>query len=238
MTTENDNNITPFPNRKEREVLEKAHIVHHRAAESSEPAFNIPPVVGTLCALNIAVFLFGLVFPQLMTDEALYQLAFVPARYFNGQPLDAAAILSPFTHMFVHAGWLHIIMNISMLLAFGAGLERAIGGRRTLLLYFASGFAGALLHTVLYHSMDTPMIGASGAVSGLFGGVIMLMYLQGRMGAGYKKLLPFVFIWIATSIFFGVFGVPGTDNPIAWAPHVGGFMAGLLLYQPVCRLRV
>jgi membrane associated rhomboid family serine protease len=107
-----------------------------------------------------------------------------------------------------------------------------------LLLYFISGLFGALLHTLLYPDMDVPMVGASGAISGLFGGVIMLMYMEGMMGQGYRKLIPFIVIWIGVSIFFGFFGVPGTDNPIAWTAHVGGFIGGLLLYKPVSRLKI
>jgi len=235
---QNDPEISKFPAPEAREVTEKAHFMHPPRQPPKEPAFNLPPVVKTLCLINIIVFLGIAFFPELLTPEDIYALSFVPARYFNNQPLGFAGIFSPLTHLFIHASWAHLGLNISMLMAFGAGLEKKMGGRRLLLLYFISGLFGALLHTLLYPDMDVPMVGASGAISGLFGGVIMLMYMEGMMGQGYRKLIPFIVIWIGVSIFFGFFGVPGTDNPIAWTAHVGGFIGGLLLYKPVSRLKI
>ncbi len=150
----------------------------------SEPVFNLPPVTQTLCLLNIGIFLFGLVFPQLMTDKVLYDLAFVPARYTGTVPFGMTAVTSLLTHMFLHAGWLHLSVNAGTLMAFGAGLEKNMGGRRMLVFYFATGLCGAALHTLVYPHSQDPMIGASGAISGLFGGIIMMMYGLGMMGGG------------------------------------------------------
>ena len=202
----------------------------------SEPIFNLPPVVQTLCLLNVGIYLFEICFPGLMTDELIYKLAFVPARYTGTIPFSTATITSPLTHMFIHAGWLHLIINVGTLMAFGAGIEKAMGGRRMLLFYLLSGFCGVALHTLVYPHAEMPLIGASGAISGLFGGIIMMMYGTGMMGS-YKKLLPIIFLWIGVSLFFGFFGMPGVDNPIAWTAHVGGFIGGLLLYKPICRIK-
>lgn len=232
-----DPKIAKFPDERERKALERAHIVHHTATKS-EPVLNLPPIVQALCFINAGVFLFGKLFPQVMTGDVLYTLSFIPARYFGAEPMGLAGILSPFTHMFVHAGWLHVLVNVGMLMAFGAGLEKIIGGRRLLLFYFATGLFGAMVHALLYPSLEVPMIGASGAVSGLFGGVLMMMYMGGSMGQGYRKLLPFVLVWIGITVLFGLFGMPGVDNPIAWTTHIGGFIGGLLLYKPVRRLKI
>jgi len=212
-------------------------MVQHTLA-AHQPIFNLPPVVQALCLINIGVFLFGTFFPNLMTDALTYKLAFVPARYTGTEPLDFSAFYSPVTHMFLHAGWMHLSVNMGMLLAFGAGIERALGGRKLLLLYFASGLGGALAQALVYPHTEAPMIGASGAISGLFGGVLMLMYAGGMMGQGYKKLLPFIFIWVGISVFFGFFGMPGIDNPIAWTTHVGGFVIGMMLYKPLSRMNI
>ncbi len=212
----------------------------------SEPVFNLPPVVQALCLINTSVFLLQTFFPRLMTDSLLDQLAFVPTRYMGVEPLTLPEIASPLTHMFIHASWLHLLMNMAMLMAFGAGLEKTMGGKKMLLFYFATGLCGAAIHTVFYPHSTLPMIGASGAISGLFGGVVLLMYDAGMMGAkpagqglmSYRTLLPVVLVWIGVSVFFGFFGMPGLDNPIAWDVHVGGFISGLLLYRPVCRLKI
>jgi membrane associated rhomboid family serine protease len=241
MTATKDNDdpkITRFPDARERKALEKAHFIHQRAEPPKEPALNLPPAVKALCLINIAVFLLMDFFPGLLTPDDIYVLGFVPARYFSGQPLDFAGIVSPFTHMFIHGGWLHLGINIGTLMAFGAGLEKKIGARRLLLFYFITGLCGALAQALAYPEMEAPMVGASGAISGLFGGVVMLMYSEGLMGQGYRKLAPLIFIWIGISVFFGFFGMPGTDNPIAWTTHIGGFIGGLLLYKPISRLKI
>ena len=239
--TNDDPKITLFPDAHEREALKKAHIIHHTPPPSREPVLNLPPAVKALCLINIAIFLLGKLFPGLLTDERLYDLAFVPARYSGDAPLGFTALFSPFTHMFIHAGWLHLSINIGTLMAFGAGLEKTMGGRRLLLFYFATGLIGAFTHALIYPHAETPMIGASGAVSGLFGGILMMMNEEGVMGGtqgDYKKLLPFILIWVGISVFFGLYGMPGVDNPIAWTVHIGGFIAGLLLYKPVRHLKI
>ena len=202
-----------------------------------EPVFNMPPVVQTLCLLNIGIFLLKEFFPPLMTDQALNTLAFVPARYTGTAPFDTAAITSLITHMFVHADWLHLVINMTTLMAFGAGLEKDMGARHMLLLYFATGLFGAGLHVLFDPHSSVPMIGASGAISGLFGGVLMMMYGAGVMG-NFRKLLPVIFVWIGVSVFFGFYGMPGEANPIAWDVHISGFISGMLLYKPIRNLKI
>jgi membrane associated rhomboid family serine protease len=85
--------------------------------------------------------------------------------------------------------------------------------------------------------MDAPLIGASGGISGLFGAVLMMAQQRGQMG-GWRALLPFIAIWILISLFFGYFGMPGAEGPIAWTAHVGGFIAGILIYRPLASSRI
>jgi membrane associated rhomboid family serine protease len=147
--------------------------------------------------------------------------------------------------MFVHASTLHLSINVLSLMAFGAGIEKKLGGKHMLLFYLACGLGGAFIHALIDIHSDMPMIGASGAISGLFGGIIMLMFEAGLMGDGeaksgfakYKGLLPVIAVWIGSAAFFGIYGVPGVDNPIAWDVHIGGFVSGLLLYRPFSRLQ-
>ena len=218
--------IIRFSNPKERK----------KNTNMGEPALNIPPVIKILCLVNIVIFLFWKIFPNLLTEEILYSLAFVPARYFGDQSSGFLEFFSPLTHMFIHGGWTHLAINIGTLTAFGAGLEKKIGGRKLLILYFVTGFCGILMHLIVYPTTDIPLIGASGAVSGLFGSILILMQSEGLIGQGLRKLLFFISLWIGVSIFFGFFGIPGTNNPIAWTAHIGGFIGGLLLYKPICRL--
>jgi len=172
-----------------------------------------------------------------MTDNIINSLAFVPARYTGTEPFGLDAIISLVTHMFIHANWLHLSVNVGTLMAFGTGVEKNMGPHRMLLFYFTTGLCGAGLHLLTDPHSTLPMIGASGAISGLFGGILMMMYGAGMMGS-FKKMLPVIFVWIGVSVFFGFFGMPGESNPIAWATHIGGFVSGMLLYRPIRNLKI
>lgn len=233
----NDPNVILFQEAQKREALKKARLFR-RPAMPAEPIFNLPPTVKVLCLINIGIFLIEAALPAATSEALIYELAFVPARYFGDLPLGLSGLFSPLTHMFIHAGWLHLAINLGMLMAFGAGLEKALGGRKLLLFYFLAGLAGAFAHALTHPAGEMPMIGASGAISGLFGGVVMMMSSGAAPGQLWKSLMPFVLIWVAVSIIFGVAGMPGSDNPIAWMTHIGGFLGGLLLYRPLLRLNL
>ena len=132
--------------------------------------------------------------------------------------------------MFLHGSWHHIAMNGFMLLAFGSGIERWLGSKRMLILFFGSGLFGVLAHYILNTSSEFPMIGASGGLSGFFAAaIVMLNRGQQEMG-GRLGILPFALIWIGLSIGFGMMGGPG-GSMIAWAAHVGGFLGGFAVIK-------
>jgi membrane associated rhomboid family serine protease len=227
MTEDNESNITRFPDKKTRSAINR-----QRGQETppSQPILNLPPMVKNLCIINLTVFIFLYLFGDKIPQEVFYNLAFVPMRYFSFDALNIFALTSIVTHMFVHAGWFHLLINLGMLMAFGSGVEKLFGGRKFLLFYIVTGIGGAFTHAVFYPQLDVPMIGASGAISGLFGAVLFLMQDAGLMGKGYKNLIPAIAVWIGVSIFFGIFGVPGVEGNIAWTTHIGGFVFGLGLY--------
>jgi len=233
---DSDPNISYFPNKKTRKAMKKQK--DNKYTPPSEPILNLPPVVKALCSINIAIFLFTYFFSNSIGSETLYNLSFVSARYFGKEPLGFSAIFSPITYMFLHAGWLHLGMNIAMLMAFGSGIEKNLGGKKMLIFYMATGLCGAIFHLLFYPDMLAPMIGASGAISGLFGGILIVMSKSGMMGSGNKNLIIFIFIWLGVSVFFGIFGMPGVANNIAWTVHIGGFLAGLALYKPIKNLKL
>lgn len=203
----------------------------------SEPILNLPPVSKILSLLIITVFVLQEYFPSLMTFDRLYALAFVPERYSSLSTFDMSYLFSPVTHIFLHGGWIHVLFNLGALLAFGAGLEKEMGGRKFILFFFSCGLAGAAAHLGFYIGSASPLIGASGAISGLFAGVLLLMQDNGALPAGKRGILPFAAIWIGISLFFGWFGMPGTETMIAWATHIGGFVAGLALYRKIKNLK-
>ena len=231
-------NVSRFPTQEERREIERMKAAMKKAQEQaakppSEPVLNLPPVVKALSGLLLLVHIVLSLVPEDLKLEVWKLGAFIPARYTLPEiPLDAGAFLSPVGHMFLHGGWLHIGMNIGMFLAFGSGIEKTVGGKKLLLIFFASGVLGLLFHMVVYPSDLHPLIGASGGISGLFGAFLIMASDRGMMGdgtGGWRKLAPVV---------AGFFGVPGESGQIAWTVHVAGFFAGLFLFRPIDRLRI
>jgi membrane associated rhomboid family serine protease len=266
-----DPKIMYFPEARERAELERRLRVANDAEPKApyEPILNLPPAVKILSAILLliqaAIWLLsggelgdlhmslGVFKNEELANTIFMNFAFFVLRYTGGMPFGWQGLASPVTHMFLHGGWLHAGINVATLAAFGAGLERELGWRKLLVLYFVSGVFGAFTHLVLYFcyvvlgaaasfpAAGAPLVGASGGISGLFGAVLLMMQdNQGGSGDGrgdFRRLLPIVALWIGISLFFGMFGMPGQNNPIAWTVHIGGFVAGLLLYRPVLRYK-
>lgn len=199
-----------------------------------EPAINLPPMTLGLIVVLLVIHLLRQTL-SVETDESLI-LAFsvVPARYFGDAAADGLSLLlAPLAHMFLHADWAHVGLNAATLAAFGAPVERFLGSARYLAFYLITGLAGAALHAAIYPDSIDPMLGASGAISGLFGGLLLLMRERGRMNA----LIPFAILWVVLQVGLGFFGSTAGGDRIAWAGHVGGFVAGLLLIRPLAGWR-
>ena len=228
MKNENDDNVTDLEKARRRLIPANDQPTH-------EPVLNMPPTTQYLGLAILGSFIVIKLLPDTLAFSLMLQGGVIPARYTGDLPFTPEAAIAPLTHMFIHGGWLHLAINLGTLLAFGAGLEKTIGGRALLALFFLSGLIGAGVHVLFYPHLQGPMIGASGAISGLFGAVLMMMHQNGVMGDSYRKLLPFIAIWIGISLFFGFFGMPGSDTAIAWTTHIGGFLAGIFLYRPVTR---
>jgi membrane associated rhomboid family serine protease len=200
-----------------------------------QPIFNIPPVTKALLIINVAVHGFRLLLSDPSDESIIRDLAFTPARYTTG-PLGWQALADPVTYQFLHANLTHLLVNMLALLAFGSGVERRIGAWRMLALVILSGVIAAGAHLAVYPSSALPVIGASGAISGLFGGVLRM---QARSSAGRGgSLWPLIVLWIVVTVIAGQAGIPGEPGaPIAWVAHLGGFAAGLVIFDLLDRTR-
>lgn len=201
--------------------------------DEHQPILRLPPMIKALCGLILVVFAAQQVLPTDMAEALVWWGGFIPARYSGALPFDAAALWSPLTHALLHGGWLHLGMNMGMLMAFGAGLEKQRGAKSLMIIFTLSTLGGALTQLIFYSDSMMPMIGASGGISGLFGAALMDMAHHAnphdqRWRTRLRHLLPFVAVWIGISVFFGIFGMPGENQPVAWAAHVGGFIAGMI----------
>ena len=227
-----------------------------KIVKTEEPIFNVPGPVLCFIGLMVAVHI-GRSFLSPETDTwFVYAAAFIPARY-NGElglelpGGEVARYTSVVTHMFLHGDIVHLALNSLWLLAFGGAIAKRTGAVRFFLFSFLCGAAGAGAFYIFNVGLFAPVIGASGAVSGLMGGTMRFLFPAIDTG-GFRQLsedprsvrlmplgealadrriqgasLAFVFINI-----LAIFGFGGAQNSagIAWEAHLGGYAAGLLLF--------
>jgi len=195
---------------------------------AGERAINLPPAVLWLIGINVAVHVLRGLLSEQADDSLILQFGLVPAAYTGGSQDLLSQVAAPITYQFLHGGWLHLVINMVTLAAFGAPVERVLGVRRFVLFYLSAGVVAGFVQVLLFPAGTDPVIGASGAISGVFGAVLMLMRTVGSM----PSLWPIAGIWIALNVFFGIFGgTPGAGGEqVAWAAHIGGFVYGLAAF--------
>ncbi|MBC7251490.1 MAG: rhomboid family intramembrane serine protease [Anaerolineae bacterium] len=209
------------------------------------------PIVNWLIILaNIVVFLFEASLGPRQLEVFIHLCGAVPRQFLADPGLVQVAKL--FTSMFLHGGWAHLISNVWALYIFGDNVEDRMGHWRYLLFYLLSGVIAALTHIFLTPTSTVPMIGASGAISGVLGAYLVLFPTSRVI-----TLVPLFFVpwfveipalfylgfWFVSQLFNGLFalavsGPVGTYGGVAWWAHVGGFAAGLLLVGLFARRRV
>jgi len=228
---ESDDKIVVIPSLAERDRMRREkEKLERKLAGAAEPMINMPPVTKYL--LGLILFIHIIVAYALSSEQvdwAFMNLGFVPQK-FDLAPFAPLTLTSLVTHMFLHGGWMHVIMNVFMLAAFGSGIEKWLGAKRFLILFFASGLFGVAAHYLLNTDSPFPMIGASGALSGLFAAAIVMLSRGQREMGGRFGILPFALLWIGISIGFGMLGGPD-GSMVAWAAHVGGFLGGFVVMK-------
>jgi rhomboid family protein len=194
-----------------------------------ERAINLPPAVLWLIGINVAVHLVRQLLGDSADEQILREFGLVPATYTSGSGEFLSMVLSPITYQFLHGGWIHLAVNMVTLAAFGAPVERLFGSARFVAFYLSAGIVAGLIHVLIFSSSPDPVIGASGAISGLFGAVLMTLRRIGRL----NSLLPVAGLWIVLNVVLGLYGDgPGTGgSPVAWTAHIGGFVYGLLAFH-------
>ena len=156
--------------------------------------------------------------------------------------VDAEAInpLTPFTSMFLHAGWGHLLGNALFLWVFGRAVEDSMGRFRFLAFYVICGLGAAVAQVFIDPASPIPMVGASGAISGVMGGYLVL-YPRVRVHLLIFIILVRVPAWLMLIWWIGwqvVAGLPQlltlrpelSGGVAVWA-HIGGFVAGMLLVK-------
>ena len=170
-----------------------------------------------------------------------YTSGMIPAILFGYSELSTnLKIIPPFlsiiTSMFLHGGWMHLIGNMTYLYIFGDNIEGALGHIRFIIFYFACGIVAAFAQIFSAPDSTIPMIGASGAVSGVLG-AYLIFYPRARirtfvfLGIFITFLrLPAILllgVWILGQIISASISNPGSPG-VAWFAHLGGFFAGMI----------
>jgi membrane associated rhomboid family serine protease len=198
------------------------------------PVRGIPVVTILLIVFSMAVYLWQITLPPQTAQAAITLLGFMPAMLFGHATIDGGAWVSPagsiFTAMFLHGGFFHLAGNMLYLWVFGDNVEDRVGRGRFLAFYLICGASAALVQALPDTRSTVPMIGASGAVSGILGAYLVL-YPRARVFVA----LPFALVRVPALIMLGVWFAaqlastllqqPGAGG-VAFTAHVGGFLAG------------
>ncbi len=202
------------------------------------PILNTSPMVARLVTACILVHLIVILLPVPVLIQLRDSIGFIAARYtvFGAWQFDIPAfVLGPFTHVFLHGGFIHLLLNMAMLLAFGTPVERRLSSAMFISFYTICGLAGAALYTLFHPDTTVPLIGASGAISGMIGAVGRIS-LSKRNGTDMpfrnrSTAMTFVILWLVFNFVFGVIGLAlfSMEGSIAWEAHLGGFIAGFIL---------
>ena len=206
------------------------------------PTKTFPILTILLIAANIYIFFYG--FSLRINLDALYtHYGLVPYELLNN-PVSAYPTI--YSSMFLHSGLGHLGGNMLYMWIFGNNIEDTLGKTRFILFYLVCGTLAAMAHVLTDTNSQIPMVGASGAISGILGGY-MILFPSSRV----KTLVFLGFfitvirlraqillgLWMLFQIFGGMAAADGGGG-VAWAAHVGGFVAGMALILPFKNLRI
>ena len=224
-----------------------------------EPILTLPGAL-TVYILLLAVIHLRVLLPPDLENWTIDVFGFIPKRYDSTLlaidfPGGAGAKVWTFvTYSLLHANLSHIGFNVLWLLPFGSALARRFGALRFFLFMAVTAAAGALAHLVTHEHAVAPMIGASASVSGTMAAAIRFAFVRGSFLSFNRgdadaaarvpalslmralrdpRVLAFLAIWFGVNIIFGVGSISiGADGAsVAWQAHIGGFLAGLVLFS-------
>ncbi|HYK91778.1 MAG TPA: rhomboid family intramembrane serine protease [Acidobacteriota bacterium] len=207
------------------------------------PTSSFPIVTIALIVANSLVFLYQVSLGPRAGQLFIYEYGAIPSVVVGTDTLPARLatippVLSLFTNMFLHGGWMHLIGNMWYLWIFGDNIEEAMGRIRYLAFYLIAGFLASVSHVLSNIASTIPSIGASGAISGVLG-AYLLLYPRARvltlifLGWFIRMVyIPAGFVlgfWFILQLLSGSMSEGRDAGGVAFWAHVGGFIAGILL---------
>jgi membrane associated rhomboid family serine protease len=205
------------------------------------PSRSTPFVTIALIVACVLVFLWEVSLGE-SAQRAIYALGVIPAVLLGDLQLPPDVRLVPpaatiFTSMFMHGSWMHLIGNMLYLWIFGDNVEDSMGRLRYVAFYVLCGIAAVFAQAVPDPSSQIPMVGASGAISGVLG-AYLLLYPHARVLVAvplgfilHTMRLPaglVLALWFALQLISNVMAAPGQGG-VAFRAHIGGFLAGMVL---------
>lgn len=217
------------------------------------PSYSVPVVTIVILVLNVLVYLFQISLSPQVLEQVYLGGGAIPARFWgtwsgSAGSLPLPAWATPFTSMFLHGGFWHLLGNMWFLWLFGDNVEDYIGKVRFVVFYLTCGLIGLGLQVLISPQSDIPIIGASGAIAGVLGAYLVL----------YPRAMVHTLVWffffvrvvrVPAVVFLGLWffiqfvqgvgagaGQPGQGG-VAWFAHIGGFVAGVVLIRLFIRGR-
>jgi len=203
---------------------------------------HFPIITVMLIVINIMVFWYEISLGEQGLNDLSYMFGLVPAYYTHYQG-SWLGYLPFITSIFLHGSWMHVIGNMWILWLFGDNVEDKMGRTRFLAFYLLCGLLASITHFAFNLSSAVPVVGASGAVAGVMG-AYFLMFRKAKVLTYIFPIFLFNFpawiylgFWALTQVYGGAVGLltVGADQTVAVWAHVGGFLAGMILFKSFLR---
>lgn len=204
---------------------------------------EITPVVTVAFIIAcVLVFLYEFSLPVPNSEAFVYMYGAIPAVVIGHAQLPPELVGLPaygtlITSMFLHGGWMHLIGNMLYLWIFGNNIEDVMGHAKFVVFYLICGVLAALSHALIDPESTIPMVGASGAISGILGGYLLLypharvlvLVPYGFIGTFYVPAAMVLGLWFLMQVFSGGMSLGHQGGGVAFFAHIGGFLAGMAL---------
>ncbi len=211
--------------------------------KDDNPTEITPVVTVSTIVACVLVFLYEISLPAESNEAFVYMYGAIPANVFGHAQLPPELMSLPaygtlFSSMFLHGGWMHLIGNMLYLWIFGNNIEDVMGHAKFIIFYGVCGVIATLSHAMIDPESTIPMVGASGAISGVLG-AYLLLYPRARV----LVFIPIGFfsqmihvpaalvlgLWFLMQIFSGGMSLGHEGGGVAFFAHIGGFIAGMAL---------
>ena len=209
--------------------------LHDDTPTSSTPVVTVAFII--VCSL---VFLYQSSLPSNPGEIFVYQFGAIPAVLLGHAVLPPEAMAIPafstlLTSMFLHGSWMHLFGNMLYLWIFGNNIEDVMGSTKFVMFYLLCGIVAAFSHALTDPASTVPMVGASGAISGILGAYLLLfphariLLLAPIVGTTYVPAGIVLGFWFVMQILSGGASLGSQGGGVAFFAHIGGFIAGMVL---------